>query len=153
MLKNLKLSEVRAMITQRLSRRCNSLSKTMSKYRSNGVFKDWVMFFLLIYLFYALTNLFFIPNYNTATAAMLPVHGIRRQTIQVHHDALGFINVSEKSIIDDDLLNFIKSAPVFFLIAFFGYRFLRMEKRSIAPLRSILTDSQHSYLSFCILRI
>ena len=122
----------------------------MNTCRSNRLFKDWVVFFLLIYLFYALTNLFFIPNYNTA---MLPAHGTRRQTIQVHHDALGFINIGERSVIDDDLLNFIKSVPVFFLIAFFGYRFLRMEKRSIAFLRSILTDSQHSYLSFCILRI
>ncbi|SDP09833.1 hypothetical protein SAMN05428975_0299 [Mucilaginibacter sp. OK268] len=125
----------------------------MNTYRSDRLFKDWVVFFLLIYLFYVLTNLFFIPNYNTATAAMLPVHGVRRQTIQVHHDALGFINIGEKSVIDDDLLNFIKSVPVFFLIAFFGYRFFRMEKRSITSFRSILTDSQHSYLSFCILRI
>jgi len=125
----------------------------MNTYRSNRLFKDWVVFFLLLYLFYVLTNLFFIPGYNTATAAMLPVHGVRRQTIQVHHDAPGFINIGEKSVIDDDLLNFIKSIPVFFLIAFFGYRFFRMEKRSIAFFRSILTDSQHCYLSFGILRI
>ncbi|SEN06053.1 hypothetical protein SAMN05192574_102329 [Mucilaginibacter gossypiicola] len=125
----------------------------MNTYRSNRLFKDWVVFFLLLYLFYVLTNLFFIPNYSTATAAMLPVHGIRRQTIQVHHDAPGFINIGEKSVIDDDLLNFIKSVPVFFLIAFFGYRFLRIEMRGIARPRSVLANSQHSYLSFGILRI
>jgi hypothetical protein len=108
---------------------------------------------MLIYLFYVLTNLFFFPNYNSATAAMLPAHGIRRQTIQVHHNAPGFIDIGEKSVIDDDLLNFIKSVPIFFLLTFFGYRFLRIEKRPILTLRAILTDLQHSYLSFCILRI
>ena len=125
----------------------------MSKYRSNGVFKDGVMFFLLIYLFYALTNLFFIPHYNTATAATLPLHGVRRQNIQAHHDAPGFINVADKSIINDDLLSVIKSAPVFFLVAFFRHRFLCIEKRSLARLQPILAHSQQSYLSFCILRI
>ena len=124
----------------------------MNTHRSNRLFKDWVVFFMLIYLFYVLTNLFFFPNYNSATA-MLPAHGIRRQTIKVHHNAPGFINIGEKSVIDDDLLNFIKSVPVFFLLTFFGYRFLRIEKRPILTLRAILTDLQHSYLSFCILRI
>ena len=127
----------------------------MNTYRSNRLFKDWVVFFLLIYLFYVLTNLFFIPNYNTVTpnAAKLPVHGIRRQTIRVHHEAVGFISVGERSVIDDDLLSFIKSVPVFFLIAFFGYRFIRTEMRAIARPRPIITDSQYSYLAFCILRI
>ncbi|PWK78955.1 hypothetical protein LX99_01409 [Mucilaginibacter oryzae] len=128
-------------------------SKHMNTYRSNGLFKDWAVFFLLVYLFYVLTNLFFFPDYKTSPARVIYAHGIRLQSIQTNYDTPGFINIGERTVLDDDSLNFIKSSPVFFLIAFFGYRLFRMERRPMAYPRYLVTDLQHSYLTFCILRI
>lgn len=128
----------------------------MSKYRSTIFFKDVVMSFLLIYLFYALTNLFFIPNYNTAVnsdAAVTTHVGIRRQTINVNHGSIGYFRLGERSIIDEDQLNNNKLSPAYFQLAFYRLSIFRLKTLSCFAPKAILRNFQHSYLSFCILRI
>lgn len=127
----------------------------MSKYRSTIFFKDSVMSFLLIYLFYALANLFFIPNYSAIHSnASFPSHvGTRRQTVNTNHDTIDYVLLAEKSIVDEDQLSNIKSFPGFFLLSFNRLNVFRIKKLSHFAPKAILHNFRHSYLSFCILRI
>jgi hypothetical protein len=132
-----------------------AVPKVMSKYRSTIFFKDVIMGLLLIYLFYALANLFLIPSYSTSISnASFPSHvGIRRQTINVNHDNLGYVRLGDKSIIDDDQLSKNKSFPVCFRLVFDRSSFFRLKTSPTFAQKVIFHNSQHSYLSFCILRI
>lgn len=127
----------------------------MNKYRSTVFFKDLVMGVLLIYLFYILLNLFFIPSYPTVnSAASFPSHfDIRWQTINVDHGRIGDVRLGEKSIIDEDQLNNNKLSPVHFQLVFNRFSVFSGKIESLFTLTPILHNLQHSYLSFCILRI
>ena len=127
----------------------------MNKYRSTGFFKDLVMGVLLIYLFYTLLNLFFVPSYPTVNStASFPSHvGIRWQTINADHGRIGNVRLGEKSIIDEDQLGNNKLSPVHFQLVFNRFSVFRVKTESLFALTPILHNLQHSYLSFCILRI
>ena len=124
----------------------------MSKYRSTIFFKDSVTGFLLIYLFYVLANLFFIPNYSDVNS-LQPHAGVTRQTISVDHGHVGYVRLGEKSIIDEDQLNNNKSFPVYFQLAFDHFRIFRSKTLPLFASKTIFHIFQHSYLSLCILRI
>lgn len=126
----------------------------MGNLRSNLIFRDVTKGFIIIYLFYALASLYFIPKYNSVISkpALFSGIGLRRQKIQANHDFLRMI-VNERSVIDDDQLNISKLLPVVFLIAFFGFGFFKKETKP-APYPEIkFCNLQPAYLSFCILRI
>jgi hypothetical protein len=124
----------------------------MSKYRSTIFFKDSVTGFLLIYLFYILANLFFIPNYSDVNS-LQPHAGVTRQTISVDHGHVGYVRLGERSIIDEDQLNNNKSFPVYFQLAFDRSRISRIKRLPLFAPKTIFHNFQHSYLSLCILRI
>jgi hypothetical protein len=126
----------------------------MSKHRSNIIFKDLATGIFLIYLFYALTILFIIPN-TTSNAKISFVPGIsaRRQTLNTYHESLNLIIAGEKPIMDEDQINLIKSIPAFFLVLFIGLSFLRIRNPLTVASKVSFYNLRHSYLSFCTLRI
>lgn len=127
----------------------------MNKYRSTIFFKDLVTGFLLIYLFYALANLFFIPSYSfvNSNASFSSHAGIVKQTLSANHGSIGCVRLSERSIIDEDQLSNSKLFPICFQAAFDRFTVFRVKTVSLFTPTSILHNFRHSYLSFCILRI
>jgi len=127
----------------------------MSKYRTNVLFESLVVVFLTIYLFYASTNLFFIPNYTSGISNTTIFSGpfIRRQTFQARHDAITLISIGDKSIILDDRLDVIKSVPVILLFILNGFGFLTLRSKLISPQTIVYHILEYPYLSFCKLRI
>jgi len=113
------------------------------------------MGFLLVYLFYALTNLFFTPQYLSVNSnASFHSHvGTRRQTVNVNHDAIDYVMLAEKSIVDEDQLSGSKSFPAFFPTWINRFSIFRIKTLSFFAPKAILHNLRHSYLSFCILRI
>jgi hypothetical protein len=133
----------------------SSYKKAMNNYRSAIFFKDLVREFSLIYLFYTLVNLFFIPNsttlnYNESISAHV---SITRQAINVDHNRISCFRLGERSIIDEDQLNNGKSALVYFLLPFKRFSVSKLKTISFFTPKAIIHNSRHYFLSLCILRI
>lgn len=126
----------------------------MSKYRSTIIFKDLVMSLIFIYLFYALANLFFVPNYSTTNAtASQPLHvGVRRQIIHVNHNNVVIFQLGEKPVIED-LFSSNKSAPAYIQLTFNHFGIFRPKVKSLFAPKAINPNSRNAYLAFCMLRI
>jgi hypothetical protein len=127
----------------------------MSKYRSAAVFKDLVICFSLIYLLYALSNIFLIPNATTVSShkSLLQDNIVRRQTVIPNHQNISYFRLGERSIIDEDQLNNGKSALVYFLLPFKRFSVAKLKTISFFAPRAIIHNSRHYFLSLCILRI
>ena len=128
--------------------------QSMSKYSSNAVFKHQVVILLIIYLFFALTNIFFIPHYTSAIANETMHSGfrLRRQSLETKNDAVSFYIITDKSILDDDLLNSPKAVAILLLV-FGGLGFFSIKARTISPGSKIYYNLRYSFLFFCKLRI
>lgn len=124
----------------------------MAKYKASTLFNNLVIALLVMYVFYALSNLFFIPNCVSAVskASVFSYIGMRRQKVQANHGVVNIILVGEKSILNDDQLNAIKFLPVIILLIFCA--FTADIKRLFLQLTT-LPQGRYDYLSFCTLRI
>lgn len=134
---------------------CKRDSKTMSNLRSNDFFKHQVAILLIIYLLFALTNILLIPH-STSAISKLSIHSapiIRRQSIEPKGDAVSFNIITDKSIIDDDLLNSSKSVAIIVLFVLSGLVFFNIKPRIISPNSKIHYNHRYSFLFFCKLRI
>jgi len=127
----------------------------MSKFRSNNFFKRTVVLFIIVYLFCSLTNIFFIPR-------CLPIFShpgkktgksIETHTLHANNNALSFILITERSILDDDQLNIIKYFPLIFLTVFSSFVLFRITLRLTPPPLYLFYNMRYAYLSFSTLRI
>ena len=127
----------------------------MSKFKSNAIFKYLVVGLLAIYVFFALTNILFIPHNVSAisNAGLHPQVSVRRYSLQQNSNAVIFNMVTDKSILDDDLLNSSKAAAIIILFVFGGLQFLRIKSKKIPPDSPIFYNLRYSYLFFCRMRI
>jgi hypothetical protein len=132
----------------------NARLKTMNNYKSYAFFKHQVVILLIIYLFFALTNIFFIPHYTSAIANETMHSGfrLRRQSLETKNDAVSFNIITDKSILDDDLLNSPKAVAILLLV-FGGLGFFSIKARTISPNSKIYYNLRYSFLFFCKLRI
>jgi hypothetical protein len=114
-----------------------------------------VICFSLTYLFYALANIFFIPNSTTVSprAAGTQYSGIKKTTLNTNHRTLSYFRLGERSIIDEDQLNSGKSIPVYFTLPFNKWNAFKLKTYFVYASKAIIHNYRHSYLSFCILRI
>lgn len=128
--------------------------KSMAKYRSSTLFKNLVTGLLAVYLFYALSNLFFISNCvsGSSKASLFSHIGVRRPRLQADAGVVSMILIGERSILDDDRLNVIKLAPAILLI-FLAFAFVRADLTRLYFRLTILPQRRYDYLSFCTLRI
>lgn len=127
----------------------------MSKHRSVIFFRHLVICLSLIYLFYALANIFFIPNSTTISSRVAgqQYSGIKKITLKADHRTLTYFRLGERSIIDEDQLNSCKSAPVYFTLPFNKWFAFKLKTYCVFASNAIIHNYRHSYLSFCILRI
>lgn len=126
----------------------------MINYRSGTLFRNLVTGLLSVYLFYALANIYFIPNCvsGNAKVSLFAHMGFRRQRVQADQSSVGVILVGERSILDDDLLGSIKWLPAVVLL-FFVFAFIRAERKRCYSRLTVLPQRRYDYLSFCRLRI
>lgn len=127
----------------------------MNRFKSKKDSSYLVIVLLFIYLFFAFTNVFFIPHSTVALYKSTAPSGLfnRRQSIQSNSSS-GQINIiTDKSFIDDDLLNKVKFLSLVFLVFLSGFGALRL-KSVLIPLQiCFLFNTRYSYLFFCRLRI
>jgi hypothetical protein len=132
----------------------NTALKTMSCYKSYAFFKHQVKNLTIIYVFFALTNIFFLPRYTSAlaNATIHPGLRLRRQSLEIKNDAVSFYIITDKSILDDDLLNSPKAVAILLLV-FGGLGVFSIKARTISPNSKIYYNLRYSFLFFCKLRI
>jgi len=113
------------------------------------------MVFLIIYLFYALTSLFVMPRYTplTAKAAIFSGTGLRRQSAQSNGSSFNFIAMTDRSVVDNDKMNSIKSVAAIFLIIFTVLGLFRVKIISAVPHPANACNLRFCYLSYCTLKI
>ena len=123
--------------------------------RSHRFFKGVLIFFLITYIFCAMTNMFLLRhNTGTFSKAFRFTHlSNRRNILNPNNSEIGLIRIIDKSVLDDDQYNLIKSAAVFYLIIFIACGFFKKKSLSISPQTNTFNTVQHTYLSFCKLRI
>jgi hypothetical protein len=125
----------------------------MAKHQSSILFRNLVTGLLIVYLFYALANLYFIPNCVCAPVNPLLSHSnVRRPRVLAAQSSVSMILIGERSILDDDLLNSIKWAPAVLLL-FFAFAFVRAELQRLFTPLTLQPQRRYDYLSFCMLRI
>jgi len=124
----------------------------MNSKRSNKLYRNFGKFFLISYLAYALTNIFVIPQY-TPVSNRNSITQIKHHKLNANYSNINFIRLIERSVLNDDQTNLIKSLPVIILIVFGGLVFLKTNFKIIAPQTYLFHNSRHSYLNFLTIRI
>jgi hypothetical protein len=124
----------------------------MAKHRSNIIFRRLVMVLLLTYAFYALSNLFFIPNCVSASPYVSARIGTRRQRVQANNSAVSIILIAERPILNDNKASIIKFMPAILLI-FYALTFFLVDAECLNFRLKLLLQRRYDYLSFCMLRI
>ena len=99
--------------------------------------------------------MFLIPRYTPSfsKASLFSGIGLLRHSVKANYNAVEFVTIFDKSILDDDQHNATKFVTSIFLVFFVAFIFLKVKTRSISPPKNILNTSRYSYLSLCKLRI
>ncbi len=128
----------------------------MKKGKSHILSGRQAMFFLMTYLFCALAYLFFIPNCNTSLsnrASAFNGIGFSKPTVNCSYQNMVFVQMIDRSTLDDDQHHIIKSVSVILLVIFSGFVLLELISRLIPPELYHPRNKQYSYLVFRIFRI
>lgn len=127
----------------------------MNKLRSNALFKNVVTIFVMTYIFCLSMSMFFmphcIPDFTKTVASKS--FSINNHLLKANHSKENFIRITDKSVLDDDQLNPIKTVAVVFLIIFGGV-LLISKKATFTPHQSHqYYNKQYSYLTLRTIRI
>ena len=127
----------------------------MKQLKSKAFFKFLVLLYLVTYVAGSFTNMLFIPRYvpvytNTSTDLY---NDVANAVKYANFHAPNFLQIIDKSTIDNDQVNPVFFLPKSFLVIFKSYKIADKTPTPKAPQSSIHYNHQYSYLSFCTFRI
>jgi hypothetical protein len=127
----------------------------MQKHKPQFLFRYLVVAFLSAYLLGSFTNMLLIPRYApayspTQTSQLI---GSSRYLSRDDFHAVNFLQIFDKSTIDNDGINKQAFSPKSFELIFKGHGPSMIMSASIPPKNNIYNNHQYSYLSFCTFRI
>jgi len=128
--------------------------KAMNRLKSHIFFKSIALLFSTVYLFYALSSIFFVPRSLNLAANVIAYFGFsaRRNSVERSEHTINFSRLADKCFLDDDQYSPVKFIGLL-LIAFSGL-FLIGTRRLFLPLSSCLFyNKQYSYLYLRTFRI
>jgi len=127
----------------------------MKKFKTHTFFKHLVVIFSIAFLLGSFTNLLLIPRYTPLYSKVLTVRGadFSKLVKPINFHSINFLEIFDNSTFDSDQLNTLRSLPKCFVILFIGFGFYQVKSRSIQSQSNIFYNNQHSYLSYCTLRI
>jgi len=127
----------------------------MTKLRSHAFFKYLVLGFLSAYLFASFSNLFFIPRYSFTGAKAYSVSesAFNKFVNHVNYHKTNFLQIIDKSTLDNDLNDALHIFPKCILLIFIGLGFISLWSISVSRRSTRFYSHRYSYLSFCTFRI
>ena len=120
----------------------------------NKLFKSVTFLFLAAYLFYALTNIYFVPvsvnpkSYYAGYSVFSP----RRNSIDRNEHTINFSRLADKCFLDErnsDSTKFI----ALLIVTFFGFSLFGPTQIFWPVSTRLFYNKQYSYLSLCSFRI
>lgn len=128
----------------------------MKKFKTNIFFKHLVLIFSIVYLLGSFTNMLFIPHYTPAYAKTSPASVLsfnNRRVNRVNFRSANFLQIIDKSTLENDQFSVLRLFPKSFLIIFIGSGLPGLQLRSTLSPIHIFYNLQRAYLSFCTFRI
>jgi hypothetical protein len=130
-------------------------SDSMNKLRSNALFKNVVAIFVMTYIFCLSMSMFLmprcIPDFTKTLSSKC--FSINKHSLIANHSKENFIRITDRSVLDDDPLNLVKTIAVVFLIIFGGILLISKKARFTPHQFYQYYNKQYSYLSLRTIRI
>ena len=126
----------------------------MKKFKTHTFFKNLVLVFSIAFLLGSFTNVLLIPRYTSLYSKVISAPGtVNILTRHTNFHTINFLEIFDNSTFDSDQLDTLRFLPKCFMILFIGFGFYQVKSRSIQSQSNIFYNNQHSYLSYCTLRI
>ena len=127
----------------------------MRKVRSRSLLKTLVLFFLTVYLWGSFTNMFYIPRYAAVCFKSFPAYylSIKDLAKSVNYHTTNFLQLIDKSMLDNDQSDALSLVPKCLLLIFLGMGLsrIRVLLKTHKPLQ--FNNQRYCYLAFCAFRI
>jgi DMSO reductase anchor subunit len=127
----------------------------MRKIRSRLLLKTLVLFFLTVYLWGSFINMFYIPRYAPVCFKSFPAYylSIKDLAKSVNYHTANFLQLIDKSMLDNDQSDNLSLIPKCLLLLFAGISLFRIRVLLKTEEPLLFDNQRYSYIAFCTFRI
>jgi hypothetical protein len=126
----------------------------MKGLKSLRLFNKVTLLFSAVYLFYALTNVYFLHRSLTFSSATSAFSGVRSRgnSIDINQRSINFTRLGDKCFLEENQLELMKCIAVL-VVTFFGFISFRFRQTVSTLYVRLIYNKQYSYLSLRTFRI